>query len=347
MYKYRKFLSLGVALIALSLAAAGAGENRGNSEASKAEITTREIAVLWQSPAGISSRDLLFGPGGMEHQPQGTFTFLEEDLEGINPKVIVRDQNGVKWTVKLGPEARPETAASRLVWAVGYLANEDYFLPELKVQNMPLRLNRGQNLIAPDGSLPNVRLKRHLKHEKKHGHWSWRENRFTGTRELNGLRVMMALINNWDLTDENTAIYGRTDSPDSGTAERIYMVSDLGSTFGTGNLTWPLGRARGNLRTYSHSKFITRITPDYVDLHTPAPPALYFLATPHEYFRKLQLCRIGKTVPRSDARWIGELLARLRPDQIRDAFRAAGYSPREVQGFTTTLLDRIAELQEL
>ena len=36
----------------------------------------------------------------------------------------------MKWRVKLGVEARPETVASRLVWAVGYYANEDYFLPE-------------------------------------------------------------------------------------------------------------------------------------------------------------------------------------------------------------------------
>ena len=337
-------LSLGLALIALSFPTSGAGKNRRSAEASNTEIAGREASVLWQRPVDISSRNLFDGPGGPEHQPRGVFTFLEEDLEGTNPKIVVRDQSGVKWTVKLGAEARPETAASRLVWAVGYFANEDYFLPDLRVQNMPPRLKRGQHLIAPDGSLPNVRLKRHLEHEKKYGHWSWRENQFTGTREMNGLRVLMALINNWDLTDENTAIYGRTDNPDS---ERVYMVSDLGSTFGTGTLTWPLARARGNLHSYSHSKFITRIRPDDVDLHTPAPASLYFLATPREYFRKLQLRWIGKHIPRADARWMGELLALLTPDQIRDAFRAAGYSPEQVEGFATTVQARIAELEEL
>jgi len=343
MNMHRNLLSLGVALIPLSLLTAGE-KNSSSAEAKSDEITTREVSVLWERPVDISSQNVFYGPGGAEHEPRGVFTFLEEDLEGTNPKIVVRDQSGVKWTVKLGAEARPETAATRLVWAVGYFANEDYFLPNLRVQNMPLRLKRGQNLIAPDGSLPSVRLKRHLEHEKKRGHWSWQENQFAGTRELNGLRVLMALINNWDLTDENTAIYGRTDKPDS---ERIYMVSDLGSTFGTGNLTWPLGRARGNLHTYSHSKFITRITPDYVDFHTPAPAALYFLATPHEYFSKLRLCWIGKHIPRTDARWVGELLALLTPEQVRDAFRAAGYSPQEVEGFATTILARIAELQEL
>ncbi len=59
--------------------------------------------------------------------------------------------------MKLGIEARPETVASRLVWAVGYFTNEDYVLPELKVGMMPAHLHRGGKLIGPDGSMRNVR----------------------------------------------------------------------------------------------------------------------------------------------------------------------------------------------
>ena len=43
----------------------------------------------------------------------------------------------------MGPEARFETAAARLVCAVGYLANEDYFLPVLHVEQMT-RLRPGE-----------------------------------------------------------------------------------------------------------------------------------------------------------------------------------------------------------
>ena len=101
-------------------------------------------AVLWQDPADIASRDLYYGPGGKEHAPHTTYTFLKEDLNGTNPKFDVRDENGVKWRVKLGVEARPETVASRLVWAVGYYANEDYFLPELHVEDMPRSETRAE-----------------------------------------------------------------------------------------------------------------------------------------------------------------------------------------------------------
>ena len=67
---------------------------------------------------------------------------------------------------KTGPEARPETVASRFVWAVGYFANEDYFVPTLHVEAMQ-HLSRGENLVLPNNNVANVRLKRHLKDEKK------------------------------------------------------------------------------------------------------------------------------------------------------------------------------------
>ena len=122
---------------------------------------------MWVDPTDISSRDLFYGPGGEKDAPRGTFTFEKEDLNGTNPKFDVRDQDGVKWKVKLGEEARPETVASRFVWSVGYFADEDYFLPDFKVEGMPAHLHRGGNLIAPDGSMHNVRLKRYLEGRKK------------------------------------------------------------------------------------------------------------------------------------------------------------------------------------
>src|SRR5437667_8543637 len=97
-------------------------------------------------PGNVSSRDLCCGPGGNEHQPVLPFEFLAEDLKGTSPKFEVRDGDGKKWTAKLGLEARPETAATRLLWAIGYSANEDYFYSDLPVRNMPAALRRGQNL---------------------------------------------------------------------------------------------------------------------------------------------------------------------------------------------------------
>jgi len=306
-----------------------------------------ETAVLWRDPGNIAARDLYYGPGGLKDEPHGPFVFLKEDLEGTSPKFDVRDADGTEWKAKLGIETRPETAASRLVWAVGYFTNEDYFLPELRVENMPARLHRGQDLIAPDGSFHDVRLKRHLPGEKKAGDWRWCDNPFVHTRELNGLRVMMALINNWDLKDENNSVYKVEDPRGSAEPEDVYMVSDLGASFGNTGRSWPASKSKGNLEAYSRSKFIRRIKSGHVDFNVPTRPALFYSVSLPEFIHRLHLRWIGKQIPRSDAKWIGQLLAQLTPVQIRDAFRAAGYAPDEAEGFARVVLQRIAELNGL
>ena len=125
--------------------------------------------MLWRDPSDIASRNLFYGPGGKAHEPKGTFTFDKEDMDGSNPKFDVVDQDGVHWRVKIGPEARPETVASRLVWGAGYFANEDYFVPVLHVQNMK-HLRRGNNLVSKDGTVHDVRMKRHLAGRKEDRH---------------------------------------------------------------------------------------------------------------------------------------------------------------------------------
>jgi hypothetical protein len=344
MSKKKQLLTLLLAIFCLPCVPRASAKKGDRSEPSGAEITANSQPALWRTPSDITSRNLYFGPGGKEHQPHGAFTFTKEDLDGTNPKFFVRDQDGVKWMVKLGSEARPETVASRLTWAVGYFTNEDYFVACMQVQSLPPHLHRGQKLVGRDGFVRNVRLKRYLKGEDKTGNWEWSQSPFSGTRELNGLRVMMVLLNNWDLTDENNATY---DEESNGPRQQIFMVSDLGSTFGAGRLTWPLSRARGNLSTYRHSRFITKARPDYVDFQTPARPSFFFLATPREFAHKLQLSWIGRRIPRSDAKWLGQLLAQLSPEQIRDAFRAAGYSAQEVECFASVVESRISELRAL
>ncbi|HTX36935.1 MAG TPA: hypothetical protein VME43_18025 [Bryobacteraceae bacterium] len=295
-------------------------------------------AVLWTNPADIQSRNLFYGPGGSAHVPHGPFTFVKEDLAGTNPKFVVTDSDGVKWKVKLGIEARPETVASRLVWAVGYRANEDYFVPRLQVRGMPAHLHRGQKMIAPDGSVPNVRLKR--MDEKKAGEWSWRQDAFAGTREWFGLRTLMAVINNWDLKDENNAIYQEH-------GQRIYMISDLGASFGCSNRCWPRDEAKGDIEKYRQSGFIRRVSPTTVSFYTPGRPRFLYMVNPKEYFMRVHLEWIGRNIPRADAKWMGALLARLSPAQVHDAFRAAGYSPDQIEAFSRILQSRITALTDL
>ena len=64
------------------------------------------------------------------------------------------------------------------------------------------RLTRGQQFVSADGIVTGVRLERDPG-KTESSTWSWYDNPLAGTQEFNGLRVMMALINNWDLKAVN------------------------------------------------------------------------------------------------------------------------------------------------
>ena len=313
-----------------------------NDARRSATAETTGSAMLWRQPVDIASRDLLNGAGGQAHAPKSTtFTFVKEDLDGTAPKFVVKDDGGVKWKIKLGAEAKPETAATRFLWAAGYFADEDYFLPTLRITELPSRLHRGQKLVGPEGTIHNARLKREPKDEKKEGVWPWKHAPFLGTREYNGLRVLMAVVNNWDLKDVNNGVYQNADK------EQVYAVHDVGASFGTTGVVLNLNKARGNLKAYEHSRFITKTTSKKVNFATPGRPTFWMVFNPPRYFMRLSLRSIGHNVPREDAKWMGDLLGGLSPNQIRDAFRAAGYSPEEVEGFARTVEVRISALRAL
>ncbi len=303
----------------------------------------QENAAIWSKPGDLAQRNLFYGSGGEQHQPHGMLSFVEEDHAGSNPKIYVRDQDGTKWTAKMGVEAKPETAAAHLLWAVGYYTDEDYFVPQVSVEGIPPHLQRGQNLIEPHGRIENVRLKRHIEGQKKIGNWKWRDNPFSRTRQFNGLRVMMALMNSWDLKDENNAIYERK----QGGPRKVYVVSDLGASFGTIGYSWTQAMAKGNLNSYRHSKFIKKAGPEFIDFNAPGRPALIYFVDVPGLIHRLRMRWVGRHIPREDVKWMGDLLSRLSSQQIQDAFRSAGYSPHEIEDFTKIVQERIDELTKL
>jgi hypothetical protein len=299
--------------------------------------------VLWTDPGNIAGRDLFYGQGGPKHQPKPPFTFLREDMHGTNPKFDARDADGKKWRVKLGEEARPEVVASRLLWAVGYFANDDYVLQEATIHGLKMR-RKSSN--AKGGEITYARFARKPGGQDKIGIWEWKDNPFTGTRELNGLRVMMAVMNNWDLKDDNNSVY-RDDKSD----RQIFLANDVGAAFGTNGLSWTRARSKGNIDSFKESKFITRITDTEVDFATPAAPKAILAESVGfgaiSYAERAKLDWIGKNIPRADARWIGSLLGQLTHQQLLDAFRAGDFPPDVIDAYVALVESRIAELKAL
>ena len=295
-------------------------------------------AVLWRAPADIRTRNLFYGPGGQQSEPRGPFKFIKEDLGGTAAKFIIEDARKARWKVKLGEEARPETAATRLLWAVGYFTDVDYYMPRLRVAGMR-PLSRGHKYVLRDGQVTQARLELIENGSRKLDDWSWFDNPFIGTSQFNGLRVMMALMNNWDLKEVNNAIYvheGR---------EQRYVVSDLGATFGKTGGKW--SRSKGDVGDYLESGFVEKVKPRTVDLTLHSrPPILFAVHVPY-YRERTRMGKISDDIPRAHAKWIGNLLSQLSAKQIGDAFRAAGYSPLEVQHYSRKVQERIQQLEAL
>ena len=272
-------------------------------------------AVLWRKPTDISSRDLLLGPGGNDMRPDlRHLTFIKEEKGGYSKKFRVRDASGQEWVAKIGKEAQSETAAVRLLWGLGYLTEVNYLVPRATIPGK--------------GTFQNVRFEARPAGWKRLNDWKWSSNPFTGTPEFQGLKVMMALINNWDLKDSNNKIVYLDHD-----AELQYIISDLGATFGHASTTplfWRFTRSRNNPTNYAKAEFLEKVKGDRVILHYGGKNRGLF-----------------KNISLKDTEWIATLLAQLSDGQIQDAFRAANYTPSQVTLLAQTVRARSNELLSL
>ncbi len=252
--------------------------------------------VMWTEPTDIASRNLLLGAGGEKMKPNLTkITFIEDKPGGYSKKYRVKDASGNEWVAKIGKEAQTDTAANRLIWAIGYESEIAYLIPKLKIEGK--------------GEFENVRLEARPDNVKRNGNWMWENNPFMNSQEFRGLKIFMLMINNWDMKDDNNEILASKEQPIGG--KMRYIISDLGGSFGkTGGF---FSRTRNEPDDYAKAVFIERVNGNQIDF---------------KYDGKNQKLFAGLTV--KDARWLGNLIKRLSDEQIKDAFRSANYSPEEV-----------------
>jgi hypothetical protein len=270
--------------------------------------------VLWRDPTDIASRNLFLGAGGKQMKPDlRRVTFVEDKKGGYSKKYRVKDASGNSWVAKIGKEAQSDTAANRLLWAVGYPTEIAYLVPTLTIQGK--------------GTFKNVRLEARPKSIDRGDDWKWSNNPFVGKPEFQGLKVMMLLINNWDIKDANNVIFNVRNRR-TGKTEARYVISDLGGSLGkTGNF---ITRSRNNPSDFVKSEFIESVKGDIVDFNYGGKNKSLF-----------------KDISVEDARWIGRLLERLSDEQIKDAFRAANYSPADVDLLSTAMRKRINSLNSV
>jgi hypothetical protein len=322
MFRKIYFTILIASLVSAMAAISFAQKDKDKKEAK--DVLTGE-SVMWREPADISSRDLFLGSGGEEMKPDlSNVTFEKEEPSGYSVKYTVRDGAGKKWVVKLGNEARPETTANRLLWAVGYATETVYLAPCAHIQGAP-KPRKDVKRCEGDG-FADARFEARGEGVKRGENWDWKSNPFADKRELNGLLVMMALLNNWDLKTSNNVVL-QVAKPDR-TTELQYVISDVGSTFGkTGG---PISHSRNEPEKYVKTKFVEGTKGDRVKFA--------YSGKQEDLFNQVSV---------ADAKWIGGLLAQLSDKQIEDAFRAADFTPDETQMLVTEVKERINQLVNL
>ncbi|HEV8367264.1 MAG TPA: hypothetical protein VGQ39_04865 [Pyrinomonadaceae bacterium] len=314
---------------------------------SKENIATAE-PVLWRDPGNISELDLRYGPGARHLAPVGPFTFVEEVKSGESPKIAVRDARGVRWTVKLGEEAQAETVATRLVWAIGYFAEEAYYFDRIRVRRLP-KLSRGQEFVVRRNVLRGARFEPKRNTMKEGSSWEWNKNPFEGSRELSGLKIMMILLNNYDARTQNNKIFYVTNN-ETGTTEARHYVTDLGATLGKAD---GLGgdRSKNNLNDFLSTRFVMGIEDDgsvTFDYDTkPTKLGMLSIVYPPYYRSQVKKERAMRGIPVDHARWVGSLLSQLTDEQLRQPFIVAKYEPRTATAFVNSLRARINQLSSL
>jgi hypothetical protein len=265
---------------------------------------------FWREPTGRD--DLFFGVGGREHapDPETTYMLIKRDEGGFSITMDLRDHKGRKWSAKIGPEATTEVVASRIVWAMGYPQPPSYH-----VFKLPVRRGGEVNDEGP------ARLRPDLEWLENRGTWQWAKNPFVGTEPYRGLIVLMMILNSTDLKDDNNTLY-LARRPGS-RATLLYTVKDLGATFGE---TGRFAPKRGDVESFEKQPFLKKVSGPFV-----------------EFAFKGRHKELLQNIRPADVNWTCRRLQRITDAQLRDAFRAGGFSPETATRFVHRIREKVRE----
>ncbi len=294
--------------------------------------------VIWRDPGDVSRLDLGAGPGGADGAPAPPFTFLEEHLTGSQPCVSVRDARDRTWRVKWGDEVQAETLATRLAWAAGYFVEITYFIAAGQIDGAGT-LQRAAGCIDQDRRFRDARFELDeagvIKHFEEHS-WAWNDNPFVGSRELNGLKVVMMWLSNWDAKDlrdvargSNTAIFEYVIG--GGLREARYLIIDWGGALGKWGSIVRRDRWDCAGFTAENDGFVQGVDGDFVTFG----------------YTGQRTTDIAQSIRVSDVAWLMQRLDRLSAAQIAAAVEASGGTPEEVNCFSQSLRARLDRLRDV
>jgi hypothetical protein len=307
-----------LALIAIAGAScAGVGRPQVQNSPPKPGVS------MWVEPTDLASRDLYYGPWGRElaPDPKDVYDLVEMKHSGVNLGMTVKDSKGREWSVKqpypgnLDSEAPVEVAVSRLLSAVGYRQPPVYFLPAFTLKD-----DFGKKVETGGRFRPKV------DQMKEVGAWDWADNPFVGTKEYQGLIVLLMMFNSTDLKNTNNSLYERKEGD---FVEQLYLTRDVGSALGDTNRMAP---RKNHIDSFETMPFILGVSDSgFVEFAY------------NGWYKNLVRDRIKP----EEVAWAMNLLGQLSDKQMQDAFRAANYDPDLAARFITKIREKIQQGRSL
>ena len=289
--------------------------------------------ILWRDPGDVSKLDFSSALDFAVNPPAGPFQFDHEDLSGTSTKIYVRDAKGTMWNVKFGAEVKPESFCWRIVRACGYLVEPSFFVAEGKIEKLG-KLARPSTKLKEDGRFLDARFQWRTDDYSfvKNGAWLWDRNPFAGTPELNGLKILLMLMSNFDNKDARVGARG---GPNTGVfllkdGTQWFTFTDWGSAMGRwgdhgGQTAWRCDDMKSQSREFVRG--------------VEAKDVLFGFEGHAPHF--------NDNIRISDVAWLMRTLGRITNDQLRAGLRVSGANAQEQECFTQALRTRIEALRRV
>jgi hypothetical protein len=275
-------------------------------------------ASMWVEPTDIASRDLYNGPWGAANapDPKDVYELVELKHTGVNLGMTVKDSKGREWSVKqpfpgnLDSEAPVEVVVSRLLSAIGYHQPPVYHLPAFTLKDdFGRHVETGGRFRLKTDKIKEVDV------------WDWASNPFVGTKEYQGLIVLLTMFNSTDLKNSNNSLYEHRDGD---LVEQWYVARDVGSAFGD---THRMAPRKNHVESFEQMPFVLGVSNGFVDFAYQG------------WYKNL----VEERITPQEVAWACNLLGQLSDKQLQDAFRAAHYEPDIANRFIAKLREKIQQ----
>jgi hypothetical protein len=325
MSTYHRAAFTGV-IITMSLAAC-APVTSGTRKDHHVTAAMRQAAIrrahVWAA-TDVASMDLRAGPQGPgAFAPNETVScdYVDKKMTGRSPKFTCvkdpKDELKVKYGRNNG-EVYAEVAASRLLWALGFVADRMYPV-RIVCRGCPPEIERQGTDIA---SIQRKAVGREIDTREMSG-WAWPELDQVDPRsggapraQRDALKLLAVLLQHTDSKPEQQRLLclgpREKDEDVEGCARPVMMVHDLGLTFGHANLFNRVDLASANLQAWSSAAVWT------------ASAGTCIGNIPKSQTGTLDNPIIGE----EGRKFLSDLLMQLTDAQLRDLFEVSRFARR-------------------